>query len=59
MTNYDEHYYMSAGKPESWYGHLFTNPVKLSFTTVKYYEQWLLKSTVTIEEVQNSIEGFP
>jgi len=28
---------------------------KLSFTTVKYYEQCLLKSNVTIDEVQNRL----
>jgi len=28
---------------------------KLNFTTVKHYEQWLLKSIVTIDEVQNKL----
>jgi hypothetical protein len=28
---------------------------KLSFTTVKYYEQRLLKSSVTIDEVQSKL----
>jgi hypothetical protein len=32
-----------------------TSKAKLSCTAVKYYEQWLLKSTVTIDEVQNKL----
>jgi len=46
-----EHYYMSVNGKAG----MDKSKAKLSFTTVNYYEQCLLKSSVTIDEVQNKL----